>query len=106
MRLAQINLPKLSNTGASLVWTHENLQALLVRAFGGFTMTEGLGAWRDEATAKVYKEEVCVYSVAMEDTDENKREFKAIAAMIAADASQVCVFVVYASGDVDFVYPA
>lgn len=62
MRIAQINLPLFDNDGASLASVHENLQRDLCTIFGGYTVTEGQGAWMDGG--KLYAEPVAIYQVA------------------------------------------
>lgn len=71
----------------------------LTTQFGGCTITEASGAWRNDA-GEVIREPVNVYTVAMEATEANAIRLDAIADIVGRIAAQECVYVRYASGDV------
>jgi hypothetical protein len=62
MKLAQINLPVSDNEGRPLDIQHEDLADTLCAVFGGCTVTDGVGMWKDGG--KLYREPVRVYQVA------------------------------------------
>lgn len=105
MRIAQINLPLLSNEGKSLVGVHETLQRDLCTLFGGYTVTEGQGAWMDKG--KLYAEPVAVYQVAIPFKDWTEQEASRNKVRMLADragkaAEQIAMFVVI-DGEVEFI---
>jgi Protein of unknown function (DUF3574) len=106
MRIASINLPIADNDGNPLAAESDMLRNAILEAFGGFTESSAIGAWRDPESGIVYREPVNVWHVAMDDSATNRAKLESIAASIAQAARQVCVFVTHADGTVAFVEPA
>lgn len=104
-RIAQIILPKFDNSGASLTWSHANFQRKFCEAFGGFTAYDVRGGWIDHA-GKLYQDESVSFHIAMDDNSATASALRAIAMEAATELKQEAIFIVYASGIVDFIYPA
>ena len=98
MREARIILPTIGNDGSDLTDCHAALQSTLCATFGGFTVTQGQGGWRDGST--VYMDSVAVYDVASDATEENRAKLESLALFYGHMASQHCVYVRHAAGDV------
>ena len=90
-------------------------EAAIREAFGGFTRTEGFGSWMaDDGT--IYREPVYVYDIAapllMGEGEDAGREWagamtalRRIAAQIARDMTQECVYLRSPAGRVHFIKP-
>lgn len=92
MRIFQINLPTLDNNGAGIVHAHEKLQKGLCQAFGGYTVTEGQGAWMDNG--KLYAEPVMVYQAAYDPHTIPADLLREMAQFTGKDAKQIAMFIV------------
>lgn len=103
MRIATINLPTHDNAGVPLAAETDTLRNMLLDSFGGFTESDARGAWRDPADSKLYVEPVTRFDVACEDNSESESSLRRIAAHMAREARQVCIFLVLPSGSVEFV---
>jgi len=103
LKEAHIHLPVLDNEGHSLRHVHVALAQSLVSIFGGCTETKANGYWRDEKTGILHAEEVVRYTVAMVDSIETTGNLRGIAKGICKAANQVCIYVAYANGTVEFV---
>ena len=103
MKLAKIILPDWGNDKQPLFMEHRQLQAELLKRWGGWTRTTGTGSWRDDEDREV-KEPVSVYLIAMSPAD--APTLRALAARTARAAKQTCVMIVTPNGDVDFVKPS
>lgn len=90
MRIAQINLPTFDNAGVHLDAVHAELHRDLCDVFGGFTVTDGRGAWVDNG--KLYFEAVKVYQIAYEPGAANELAIRNIAVRIGRRAKQVAIF--------------
>lgn len=107
MREAQIILP-LPPGGASWDEVQENTRAhhqlkdMLLRHFNGYTSTLVSGAWRDSA-GRTWPDESVAYTVAMEPTTDNEQVMRTAASWAGQAASQQCVYLRQASGEVEFV---
>jgi hypothetical protein len=102
MKLAKIVLPMLDNAGRDLFVEHRELQAILLREFGGYTSHEAVGGWRD-GSGKLYNEPVIVHEIAMKLEDAPK--LRDIAQAMATSARQQSVMIVTPCGEVEFVKP-
>ena len=101
MKLAAIILPIADNEGRSLFHQHEQLKHELLAKWGGYTTTDGRGAWQSQN--RVVAEPVLKYEVAMERAD--VVAFRVLASSVAHAARQECVMIVTPNGDVEFVKP-
>src|ERR1700757_3209697 len=103
MRCAYLILPTTSNDEVDQTDTHAALQSALCDYFGGFTMTQGKGGWRNPANARVYMDSVATYAIAMTESGDNESRLESIARFYGHMAGQVCVMLAHASGRVVFV---
>jgi hypothetical protein len=63
----------------------------LLEAAGGYTLTHGVGAWRDPDTGTIYREPVALYAV---DTDADIRAaLRNLADLIVIALAQVAVYI-------------
>ena len=101
MKLAKLVLPLLDNAGRDLFEVHRELQHELLKTWGGYTSTEGVGGWRN-GHGKLFNERVLIYAVAMERADAPK--LRALGVAFATKARQESVMIVTPNGDVEFVH--
>lgn len=94
MREARIVMPEVNTIGSN---PHDVLRAALCGAFGGFTMTYGIGDWVD-AGNNVIRDSVCIYDVAMEHTRKNDSKLRDIAIEAGRALGQQSVYLRYSSG--------
>lgn len=102
MKLATLILPNVDNDGVDHADTHAALRASLCDVFGGYTAIASHGGWR-AASGKVVHEAGTLYSVAMDDTPYNVGQWRGIARFYGHAMAQESVFIVHASGAVEFV---
>ncbi len=73
----------------------------LLTHFGGFTRTDGLGAWRNHKT--IDREWMWIYTVA---TDlEHTSPVRQLAADICATLDETCIYLRHCDGEVELVSP-
>jgi hypothetical protein len=77
-----------------------DLACRLAAAFGGFTRTDGNGAWINPETKQMISEDVAIYTIAMLDTAFNRDKLIDIAAIYKSEAKQAVVYVRLANGNV------
>lgn len=94
MREARIVMPEVHAIGPK---PHDTLRAALCGAFGGFTMTYGVGGWVD-GDHNVIRDSVCIYDVAMEQTRKNDSKLRDIAVEAGKALGQQSVYLRYSSG--------
>jgi hypothetical protein len=104
-REAALLFPKRDNDGADLSKVHAALRADLLTAFGGYTVSEVSGQWRDSDTGAIYDDESLRYAVAAQWTPELTARLDSIARHYCAAAGQVTLYVMHAGGSVVFVTP-
>jgi hypothetical protein len=93
MRIAQLNLPVFGNDGVNLDAVHNALSVDLCQFFGGFTVTQGRGAWVD--AGKLYHEDVKVYQIAFDANADGVADLlRAIARDYGKAANQIAMFLV------------
>lgn len=103
MRVATINVPKLTNAGVPIPAVLDTTIDAILTKFGGATVADGFGCWRNPE-GKVYREPMNIVTVAYdEDDNANDAALTKIAEAVAVDADQEAVYVVYANGTVAFV---
>lgn len=72
MREFSVTVPQNSNTLGRLEHaspsTYEVIKRYLIGTFGGLTITQSTGIWRDPETSKVYDEPVAIFTFAVEKT--------------------------------------
>lgn len=100
MREGLIILPQQTNEGESLDALRTATVADLVDRFGGATVRNAVGSWRDDS-GKLYQEPVWELVTAYEPTPDNDALLKAIAADVGRAANQLAVYLRYASGNVE-----
>lgn len=94
LREARIVMPEVNAIGAK---PHDALRAALCGAFGGFTMTYGVGGWVD-GDYNVIRDSVCIYDVAMEQARKNDSKLRDIAIEAGKALGQQSVYLRYSSG--------
>lgn len=94
MREARIVMPEVHAIGPK---PHDALRVALCGAFGGFTMTYGVGGWVD-GDHNVIRDSVCIYDVAMEQTRKNDSKLRDIAINAGKALGQQSVYLRYSSG--------
>ena len=95
-------LPMQGNHGENLTAVLTSLQARLADAFGGATITSGLGLWRDPDTGTVQTEDIADFRIAAPDTVENNAVLRDIAYSYGKAAGQKQVYVKTFDGSVHF----
>ena len=103
MQEARIILPLRGNDGQLIDQSHTFLENALLRHWGGCTISNGLGLWKDSESGKVHREMVRIYDVAMESNPITRDVLKAVAIHACRMASQECVYVRHANHEVEFV---
>ena len=79
-----------------------NATNALIDAFGGCTVGDAQGFWKD-AAGKLIAEPVETLVSAFTSTPENEATLSAIAERFGAEAQQIAVYVRHASGAVEFI---
>jgi hypothetical protein len=82
---------------------HKSLQDKLIDAFGGFTLVDAEGAWKDPHTKIVHIEPVAQYIIAYEPNDKQNLELLKIAEWLLSVTSELAVYMRYADGSVAIV---
>jgi len=100
---ARMILPLADNNGAPLSHVHAWLEGRLLAQFGGFTVEPIKGAWRDEATNRVYYDESLRYTIAAQWSDGLAQRLESIAYEAKLKAEQECIYVQHATGAVVYV---
>jgi hypothetical protein len=102
MREGMFIIPKRDNNGNDLAEVVSSALSALTERFGGATVVEGRGVWRDE-TGKLYQEPVSTITTAYNPDPAADASFQSIAVSAAMQAAQHAVYVRTASGDVSIV---
>lgn len=106
LREARIVLPEFGNDGSPLCGAGgpvTRLEGMLVKLFGGYTRTEGVGAYMNGGGHTI-TESVIVYDVACYPTQ--KGLLRTLAETFAHEAKQEAVYLRYPDGIVEFVTEA
>ncbi len=98
MREAKIILPTFDNAGNEMSEAHAQLKAALLRNFGGYTQSIGVGAWHNPSDGEVYNDHLVIYTVAMHDWHAYKLTL--IAEHMISITDQECIYTVLPNGDV------
>lgn len=99
MREARIILPHYAT--AASVDAHQKLRHALLAAFGGYTVTNGTGAWLDGE--KPSHDNVTIYDVAVHLSKANREHVREIAVSAATALGEKAVYVRYPEGNVDII---
>lgn len=103
MKLAQITLPLVDNSGIDLFFQHQDLKAQLLERWGGYTEQSVHGGWTEADGSKTF-DSSRLYSIAMERGD--VIQLRNLVAVLAADCRQTAVMILTPCGDVEFIKPA
>lgn len=96
MKEARIIMPITPNLSA-----HVTMQRSLLDTFGGYTLTQGLGAWKDESGTLV-KDQVMIYDIACDENRDRVYDQLFEIAMKAGRAlGQKAVYIRYPAGKVE-----
>lgn len=101
-RESLITIPKADNDGVPLNGVMKSAQAFLIDAFGGCTVSEAFGSWRN-ADGVVMSEPVWQLVTAYEPDANNDATLHTLATNVGKLARQQAVYVRYASGDVEII---
>jgi len=106
MKEAKIIIPKWNARHSKVpTMTHgialNRLRRALVEAFGGYTKTEGEGAW--VSNGAIISEPVDVYTVACTDSPVSVNTLRALAKDACAALEQECVYLKLPNGTVTFI---
>lgn len=85
-----------------LSYTHKWLEAAIVRNFGGVTVTQGRGSWRDD-TGRDVRENVAIYTFAHEATPVCCNVARSLAVSACDKAREECVYYRDHNGNVELV---
>lgn len=85
-------LPVKNNEGIDLLETHRDLKNLLVRNYGGCTISNAVGCWEDKKSGQVFDEAVIIYQVAISNNIIDKEQFKSFAIEYGKKAGQLAVY--------------
>lgn len=101
--LARIILPKFDNDGVSLEAENKTVLVGIASDFGGFTLTEGRGAWVDNG--KLYYDESLIVDIAY--NGDNPTEFvqnvRDVAEEVKTSHRQQAVYVHFCEADIRFI---
>jgi hypothetical protein len=99
MQETYIHLPQTDNDGRVLFDQQKHVLGMLLSTFGGYTSHSASGAWRDEATGKVYHDPVARVAIAADWNDaRNTSALLGIARFAAKYLRQECIYVAFPSG--------
>lgn len=100
---SKLILPKCDNEGYSLHNEIAMIESAILQQFGGFNVAESKGAWRDDKTGKVYRDECLTYTIAAEwPLPDNCIALRQIASYACAIMQQECIYMCL-DGHVSFV---
>jgi len=85
-------LPVKDNEGKDLLDTHRDLKNLLVKNYGGCTISNAVGCWEDKQSGKVFDEAVIIYQVAITNSLIEKAQFKSFAIEYGKKAGQLAIY--------------
>lgn len=102
MRESMIIVPKTGNNGENLAAVISATADALTCRFGGCTIRDATGCWRDKA-GKLYMEPVAECVAACEANAESNAVLRELAQRVGHDAKQLAIYVRYPSGDVDII---
>jgi len=94
---AKLILPVKNNEGIELLEIHRDLKNLLVRNYGGCTISNAVGCWEDKKSGQIFDEAVITYQVAISDNNIDKQQFKKFAIEYGKKAEQLAVYFVIGS---------
>ena len=100
MREARLIVP---NNGTTHWQGIEDVRALLLAQFGGYTETQGTGGWVGKTGTVT--EPIIIFDVAMEPTEMNEMNMRTVAGFVRHRMNQECVYLRQANGQVEFVSP-
>lgn len=75
----------------------------LTTAFGGYTQTEGRGAWLSPTTGALHTDPVAIFTVAAPHTAETRDTLRAIAREYCSASGEESAYLRFADGTVEFV---
>jgi len=88
-----LHVPEANNSGDPFgPETFAAIEERLLDIAGGFTLTHGIGVWRDPEDGTTYRDPLRLYSVDAEDTNEVLLSFGALADTVALALRQECVY--------------
>lgn len=101
LRIAFIVLPLTDNNGLPVKRAHELLRNEIIDAFGGLTMVNVSGMWKNDA-GTTFVDDSIRYEFACEDLPSTQRTINDMATRAGFHAAQEAMFVQYPDGEVAF----
>lgn len=102
LRESEIIVPVTDNNGQSLASLRDSIALSLSDAFGGVTMRESFGAWRD-STGKLYSEKVCELISAAPVSVESDSVLRRLASRLLRDGHQLAAYVKFPDSHVEII---
>ena len=103
MQEARLIVPPHKNDGTKHWQAVEDVRALLLAQFGGYTETRGTGGWVGKTCTVT--EPIIIFDVAMAPSAENEDKMRTVAGFVRHRMNQDCVYLRQANGQVEFVSP-
>ena len=100
---SKLILPKFDNDGNDLSQQIAHVEDAILQQFGGYNVAASKGAWRDDKTGKVYRDECLTYTIAAEwPLPDNCIALRQIASYACSIMQQECIYMCL-DGQVSFV---
>lgn len=90
MKLFEIILPHVDNSGSSYHHAHEEVRKHLLARYGGYTVCQVAGEWRDPADGTVYMDASAAYRI-LADAEPERDGNLAIIFALLPDQLAICV---------------
>lgn len=81
-------------------WAHATAEDTLMRHFGGFSVAQVSGAWRDGPGGEIIRDTSIEYRIAAEWTDEKRNTFIGVALAAGREARQDAIYIKMDTGRV------
>lgn len=101
---SELIIPKLDNDGHSLDALRDSIALAMSDAFGGVTMRDSNGAWRD-SNGKLYREPVTELISACEPDAKSDATLRSLADRILTEGHQKAAYVKFPDSHVEIVEP-
>ncbi|MDQ2066751.1 hypothetical protein Q9295_10210 [Xinfangfangia sp. CPCC 101601] len=102
MHEAKIILPKFDNQGKAIDHLHPLIAESILANFGGYSVQDICGVWKDPDSGRVYQDKSSAYVIAADWSGMNPVKLRWIARRAAVLLSQECIYMALPSG-VEFI---
>ncbi len=93
MKISSFTLPLRDNDGADVSAVHDRAENAILDAFGAFTKVPVSGAWRDEKSGEIYRDESARYEIGADWNPEQRQTLEDLAQSFGHEAGQIAVAV-------------